>query len=145
MNSVSGERTLMRRKGMNTASAWFVRLACTIALVLVAFAHRPVDVVAADAAAIAKAERMAYMLPDGTLPDLCGVMADEDGKSGHAVIPCEFCRVASAVALPLPAEIVLADRVRAPEFSPRGEDRSAAPARLFVPAAPPQGPPSLSA
>lgn len=79
------------------------RIACVLALVLVAFAHRPA---VAPASAPLAAELAAYVLPDGTVPDLC-LPGEEDhggGLSGH----CEFCRIAASVLLPAPPSGVAA-------------------------------------
>lgn len=130
----------MRRKVKIGASAWIVRLVCMAALVFVSFAHRP-----AETAALDPAELAAYVLPDGTLPDLCVTTVDEDGKTSHHVTPCEFCRIASTFALPLPTELSLANRPVDRASRPRADLRPAVVASIHVPSHPPQGPPSVTA
>lgn len=130
----------MRRKGRIGATAFFVRLACAMALVFVAFAHPP-----AEASPVADVDLAAYVLPDGTMPDLCVTMAGEEGDAARLVTPCEFCRIASATVLPVPADAPLAAVSR--DAGPLAATDAAppAPARALLPSAPPQGPPSLSA
>ncbi|HSO46633.1 MAG TPA: hypothetical protein VLQ68_01760 [Rhizobiaceae bacterium] len=80
-------RLILRRFNLAT------RIACAVALVLVALAHRPAVSVAADLSA--------YALPDGSIPALC--LPGEDGGNDIAGdAGCEFCRISSAVLLPAP-------------------------------------------
>lgn len=74
-----------------------LRIMCALALVFAAFAHRPVQPDFPDDFGIA-----AYTLPDGTIPVIC--LTGPDGKpNGNAGgSRCEFCRIASATALPEP-------------------------------------------
>ena len=130
----------MRRTRKIGASAWLVRLVCMAALVFVSFAHRP-----AQTATIDPLELAAYMLPDGSLPDLCVTAIDEDGKSSHHVAPCEFCRIASTFALPLPTELSLANSPVDRAAAPRADIRPAVVASIHVWSQPPQGPPSITA
>lgn len=130
----------MRRTGKIGASAWIVRLVCMAALVFVSFAHRP-----AQTSNIDPAELAAYMLPDGSLPDLCVTTVDEDGKTSHHVTPCEFCRIASACALPLPTDLSLANSPVDRAAAPRADIRPAVVASIHVRSQPPQGPPSFTA
>lgn len=117
-------------------AAWAVRLACTLALVLVAFAHRP-----ATTGPVPAPELAAYMLPDGTLPDLCITSSGTDGPVHHHERPCEFCRIAGAIALPEPPALPQS------AYGPLRSAPAKAPAAVltvvfsFPPAAPPQGPP----
>ncbi len=72
------------------------RLACAVALMLVALAHRPMVAQAA--------ELSAYALPDGSLPTLC--LPGE--RSDHGIAKdagCAYCRIATAVLLPVPPAI----------------------------------------
>ncbi len=71
------------------------RIACALALVFVALAHRP-------AAGYMPADLSAYALPDGSVPSLC--LPSEEGNGGAAKdTGCEYCRLAAATILPAPA------------------------------------------
>lgn len=109
------------------------------ALVFVSFAHRPAQTTTIDPLELA-----AYMLPDGSLPDLCVTTVDEDGKTSHHVTPCEFCRIASTCALPLPADLSLANSPVDRATAPRADTRVAVVASIHVRSLPPQGPPSIT-
>ena len=75
-----------------------VNTICAIALVFAAFAHRAVA-----PADYGDADLTAYVLPDGTLPNLCLPAKDGDGHDGPSGHPCEFCRIAASFDLPPPA------------------------------------------
>jgi hypothetical protein len=82
------------RRDSNLRLLTLVRITCALALLLVAFAHRPV------AFAAVPFDVTAYVLPDGTIPDLC-----VPGNAGNGEIHatgCEFCRLASGIILPEP-------------------------------------------
>jgi hypothetical protein len=72
-----------------------VRITCALALLLVAFAHRPIGF------AVVPFDVSAYTLPDGTIPDLC--VPGNAGKGEVHPTGCEFCRLAVAVILPEPS------------------------------------------
>jgi hypothetical protein len=83
-----------------------------------AFAHRsdpiPVDVTQ-------------FVLPDGTLPPICGGNGNSDSDSHHAHLPpCDFCCLIHAPGLPPPSGGELATRTSieiesvAPPPAPRG-------------------------
>ncbi len=117
-----------------------LRILCAVALLSVGFAHRP-----AMAANVPSAVELAqYVLPDGTMPDLCldGMV---DGKEKHAApLKCEACRIAGSLLMPSPADLAgvpLAFRSASP--LPRAEE--ALPSRRERPGAPPRAPPVLSA
>lgn len=115
--------------------AHFVRLACVLALVVVAFAHRP----GLLPPGVMPAEQLAaYVLPDGTLPDLC--LPETGGKGAFKAKPCEFCRTAGSALLPEPP-VVAAALGLVPALPGSIRDRHAAPAAPGFPAAPPRGPP----
>jgi len=77
-----------------------VRMLCALSLLLVAFAHKPLAL--NDAArVISSVDLASYVLPDGTLPDLC--LTGEENDPRHAAANhCEACRIVSSVDLPSP-------------------------------------------
>mgnify|MGYP001565386200 CR=1 FL=1 len=120
-----------------TSWAACLRILCAVALLFVGFAHQPASATAPSALELAQ-----YVLPDGTLPDIC--LNDMIGKVKHAApIKCEACRIGSAMLMPEPAD--LAGAVLA------YVDISALPlveetlrSRRERPGAPPRAPPFLS-
>lgn len=84
----------MRRR----ATSWVfgLRLLCVVALAFAGLAHRP-------AMAMPSLEFAAYVLPDGTLPDICV----DDAVHGRAkLVPakvCEACRIGGAMLVPEPS------------------------------------------
>lgn len=82
-----------------------MRILCALALFAIGFAHR----VPVAEAGFAGTEISAYMLPDGSLPDLCHTFDHDDGQSHpdrHAVVPvCEVCRIVAGILLPQPADM----------------------------------------
>ena len=126
--------------GCMTRWAVCLRILCAVALLSVGFAHKP-----AFAANVPSALELAqYVLPDGTLPDLCldGIV---DGKEKHAApVKCEACRIASSLLMPEPADlagVVLAFR----HVSPLPLAEEALHPKRERPGAPPRAPPFLSA
>ena len=116
-----------------------LRILCAVALMSVGFAHRPAAASQPDAFELAQ-----YVLPDGTIADLCldGMV---DGKAKH-VAPgkCEACRIVGAMLPPVPADLdgaVLAFR----HVSPLPLVEEALASRRERPGAPPRAPPFLSA
>jgi hypothetical protein len=83
------------RRGINSRLLTLVRITCALALLLVAFAHRPM------AFAAVSFDVSAYTLPDGTIPDLC--IPGNAGTGEVHPTGCEFCRLAGAVILPEPS------------------------------------------
>lgn len=81
-------------------SAVWLRVLLLAAIVLAAFAHRPA------VSAPTPYELAQYVLPDGTLPDLCAT--EEDGSPSHAHHDfCDFCLIAGAAAPAQPAVATL--------------------------------------
>ena len=125
----------MAARGMTWRLA--VRAICAVALMLAAFAHRPVALPAYGGDDLA-----AYVLPDGSLPILCLTDFDGDGKPDAVSDHCEFCRIAASVDLPAPPEVadrgglgvVVAVLVPAEEHIPPSG---------VPPSAPPRGPPTF--
>ena len=125
-------------RGM-TRWAACLRILCAVALLFVGFAHRPAVATQPDAFELAQ-----YVLPDGTIADLC-LNDMVDGKAKHvAPVKCEACRIAGAMLLPAPADLdgaVLAFR----HVSPLPLVEEALASRRDRPGAPPRAPPFLSA
>ena len=122
-----------------TTWAACLRMLCAVALLFVGFAHQPVS-----ASAPSALELVQYILPDGTIPDLCldGMV---DGKTKHVMpIKCEACRIGSAILLPAPADLagaMLAFR----RISALPLVEEALHSKRERPGAPPRAPPFLSA
>lgn len=76
-----------------------LRILCAVALLFVGFAHQPASANAPSAFELAQ-----YMLPDGTMPDIC--LNDRvDGRIKHvAPIKCEACRIGGDLLVPPPAD-----------------------------------------
>ena len=81
-----------------------------LAMTWLGFAHQPVMAITAPSSL----ERLAYVLPDGTLPDLCIPQSDSPTGNGHFAT-CEACLVAGGhgtlappLTLPLPSKRVIA-------------------------------------
>lgn len=115
-----------------------LRILCAVALLSVGFAHRPALATQPSAFELAQ-----YVLPDGTIADLC-LNDVVDGKVKH-VMPtkCEACRIGSAILMPAPADlagVVLAFRRVA--ALPLVEE--ALHSKRERPGAPPRAPPFLS-
>ena len=129
-----GTRRLMSRSGL-------LRMLCALSLMLVAFAHRPLALTD-SASTYSNVDVAAFVLPDGTLPDLCL----DDEKSGHhsAASHCEACRIVSSVDLPAPFDGYVVTRwFAAAELALPQDATFVYPA--LRPGASPRGPPSLTA
>lgn len=79
-----------------------VRVLSALALLFLSFAHQP-----AFARQISPSVAADYLLPDGTIGDICfgldGVDGKEHGSSHEAMAPvCDYCRLAASIALPSP-------------------------------------------
>lgn len=101
-----------------------VRIILAFLLVMVGLSHQPPlgvgDMVTLDVAA--------YVLPDGTLPELC--VTTDDGEVPHygAATICEACLIASSAMLPTPVDvvgrrIVIALDMTVPSLSDKGYRR----------------------
>ncbi|MGV8936849.1 MAG: hypothetical protein ACOH2J_06970 [Allorhizobium sp.] len=71
-----------------------LRFLCVLALLSLAFAHKPPQVVATFVATAS------LQLPDGSYADLC--VGDHGLKHSSANPQCEACRLSAAVLLPVP-------------------------------------------
>lgn len=131
-NGVTGHDMLVKR--MNWQGA--VRMISAVALILLAFAHKPVSIPTYSLAELAE-----FALPDGSLPDLClpSGASHDDGKYVHDRL-CEACRISADGLLPAPppclgpkflTAYIVAGKMDAPLL---WRDR-------YPPAAPPQAPP----
>ena len=72
---------------------------CALSLLLVAFAHRPLSLTD-SVAGYSDVDVASFILPDGTLPDLC--LPGQDGPYHFSAYHCEACRIVSSVDLPSP-------------------------------------------
>lgn len=117
-----------------------LRLACAIALMCLSFAHRP-PALANDV--IPLAELSNYVLPDGSLAELCVPGSEGDGKASHSGLGsgCEACRLSAATILPSPPASAGEPMARALDvlLPPRGENVTSV---HFRPGHAPRAPPS---
>lgn len=113
-----------------------VRIILALVLVLVGLSHQPPQAVGQ----LPAAEVAQYVLPDGSLPDLC--ISSDEGENPHRLAGsvCDACLISSSTLLPMPADrigrhmgIVLA------VFSPVNQHESYR--RLFLPNTAPRAPP----
>jgi hypothetical protein len=115
---------------------FWVRLLGALSLVLVAFAHQPLNV-----GGTRLPDASAYALPDGSIPVICVTLpGDEGGKQASHRLPCAACLVAGSVLVPVPdtiaghvarpVEPVVFVAIELPVVRAK-----------FPPAAPPQAPP----
>lgn len=77
-----------------------VRVLSALALLFLSFSHQP-----AFARQMTPAMAGEYILPDGTLADICfGSDGVDDHKSPHEGLApvCDYCRLAASIALPTP-------------------------------------------
>ncbi|MFZ2102575.1 MAG: hypothetical protein WAU86_18625 [Oricola sp.] len=70
-------------------AAW-LRVVLLAAVVLSAFAHRPL---VSDPEPF---ELARYVLPDGTLPEICTVDENGGGPAKHDHVVCDFCLIAGS-------------------------------------------------
>lgn len=114
---------------------FLVRFISVLALVFVAFAHKPLDLGGIPDAS-------AYAFPDGSVPVIC-VTLPGDGKVDHKVdhgLPCDACLITGSVLVPVPTDLAAV----APQPAERIVFAAAEPLLVrpaFPPAAPPQAPP----
>ena len=118
-----------------------LRMLCALSLLLVAFAHKPVTVSAA-ALAYDGVDIAEFVLPDGTLPDLC--LSDEENGHSSAYNHCEACRIFGSVELPSAFDSYVINRLSADAQLTSPRDIRAA-RSLLRPGASPRGPPRLYA
>ena len=135
----------MKRSALQKRAMLAIRMLSVLALVLVAFAHRPIDLGSGSLGG-GDFEIAHYVLPDGSYPVIC-VTDQTDGKvqPGHgdhagSSSSCEACRIASSFLCPAPAfstgaapHVAMAHAVVPP---PPAQRRA-----VNHPSAPPQAPP----
>lgn len=111
-----------------------VRFISALALVVVAFAHRPLDLGGGPDAAV-------YAFPDGSIPVICVTLpGDGKGKTVDHGLPCDACLIAGSVLLPVPTDIAVSMPLPAEHIVFAAvEPLLVRPA--FPPSAPPQAPP----
>jgi len=114
-----------------------VRVVCAIALVFVAFAHKPIAVASENPIDLA-----AYTLPDGSVPVLClPGSGDQDAhKDALHGKNCEACRLSASFNLPVPHASSGAKVEPAKSLAIKREAVRIA-RSLYPPSAPPQAPP----
>ncbi|MGE0500124.1 MAG: hypothetical protein AB7I79_00560 [Rhizobiaceae bacterium] len=116
-----------------------VRFIGVLALVLVAFAHRPPALAPASGF-----DASAWAFPDGSVPVICVTLPTGEGQTPagqrHA-LPCDACIVSAALAVPAPGVPAAASIEWSPVFLPRMGRVAASPA-AWPPSAPPTAPPS---
>ena len=87
----------MKRRRQHSRRDMAARALIALALVLVAFAHKPLGLSwTADASA--------YVLPDGQVPVICTTASDEHGADHtlHASV-CDACLICGSILVPAPA------------------------------------------
>lgn len=109
-----------------------------LALVLVAFAHKPLGL-------SGHADASAYVLPDGQVPAICETASDHHGadRTLHASV-CDACLICGSILVPAPAAL----KVPAPIASVALAVARAVPIlerAAWPPSAPPQAPPAARA
>jgi hypothetical protein len=111
------------------------RALVALALVLVAFAHKPLGL-------SGDADALAYVLPDGQVPVICTTIPDDrgTGRTLHATA-CDACLICGSVLVPAPAAM----KVPQPIASVALAVPLAAPVLMraaWPPSAPPHAPPA---
>ena len=101
--------------GTKKTAGW-LRIFCAALLLSLGFAHKPVY-----AGSLSDPASSYFELPDGSFPSICF----DGGKDSHhpqktAWNGCEACRIASSVALPMPAtdHVVLVCDANTTDFPP---------------------------
>ena len=132
-----------------------IRILCVLALVLLSFAHKPVDVSApllqmtAQSGTAAEPVFIRYeTMPDGSIVSICvsenSAAADKHHKNHNMMADCEACRISAGFALVTPpatgGPVVSKDHNSSVKRTAQVLPRS----RPYPPAAPPQAPPFLA-
>ncbi|CAN7689781.1 hypothetical protein [Rhizobium sp. LjRoot254] len=80
-----------------TSLAKAVRLLCVLCLVMIGFAHKPVEAASAGNIPV-------YVLPDGSIASIC-IPGDHDQSPAKAASHgCDACRLSSTALLPTPQD-----------------------------------------
>lgn len=132
-----------------------IRSFCVLALVLLSFAHKPVDVSAPLLQMTTKsgtATEPVFIryetMPDGSIVSICvsenSAATDSHHKNHAMMVDCEACRISSSFALNTPpptgGPVVSRDHSSAVKRTASEVPRST----LYPPSAPPQAPPALA-
>lgn len=133
----------------------YIRILCVFALVMLSFAHKPVDInvpllqmtVKNDTASEPVFIRYETM-PDGSIVSICvsenSAAADKHHKNHNMMADCEACRISAGFALVTPpatgGPVVSKDHNSSVKRTAQVLPRS----RPYPPAAPPQAPPFLA-
>lgn len=131
----------LNRRAVHLRATLAIRILCVLALMLVAFGHKPVALASPEQLLLAQ-----YVLPDGSYPVLCITdhAVDQDSHDSdqhlHNKNICDACRISSAFLCPAPAastgvaiNIATADVIAPSEPILRQQ--------TYPPQAPPQAPP----
>ncbi|MFT4158883.1 hypothetical protein [Shinella sp.] len=122
-----------------TGRALCLRILCAVALLFVGFAHQPVFAAGPNVFELSR-----YVLPDGTIGDICLDDHVEGKVRHHLSAKCEACRIGGSLLMPVPSDVVGAVLAfRRVVVLPLGEE--ALHPRRERPGAPPRAPPFLSA
>lgn len=133
----------------------YIRILCVFALVMLSFAHKPVDISAPLLQMTAKsgtASEPVFIryetMPDGSIVSICvsenSADADSHHKNHNMMADCEACRISASFALMTPpatgGPVVNRDHSSGISHIAVVLPRS----NLYPPAAPPQAPPALA-
>ena len=131
----------LNRRTVQLRATLAIRILSVLALMLVAFGHKPVALASPEQFLLAQ-----YVLPDGSYPVLCitdhavDIDGHEDDQHLHNNTVCDACRISSAFLCPAPApstgatiNIATADIITPSEPILRQQ--------TYPPQAPPQAPP----
>lgn len=124
-----------------TCSWHWMRIVCALSLLLVAFAHKPLDVSGGFQGSI-DTSLSAYVLPDGSVPDIC-LTGNDDGSHHVAASDCEACRLSASVGLVSSLDSVGLDCGFIPEQAKLAEAAALA-AAAIRPGSGPRAPPLLA-
>lgn len=117
------------------------RIVCALALLLLGFSHQP----PAFANGLSLVEAAHYVLPDGSLPDICddsGTLSGDghDHSPLHANARCEACLISASTLVPPPPGDIVVPRREAGRLLPAALERPSLVA--FRLTAAPRGPPA---
>lgn len=115
-----------------------LRILCAVALLCVAFAHKPLVLGNPAPAGIPTSEIALYTLPDGTVPTLCLPNSDDDSHDHGS--GCDACRLTAGIAMPPPPETA-GERIAMPMDVIVPTRSEAFYRQIFPPNAAPRAPP----
>jgi hypothetical protein len=82
---------------LGTSLAKVVRLLCVLCLVMIGFAHKPIELTSSSNIPV-------YVLPDGSVASICAPGDHDNSPTKAANHGCEACRLSSIALLPTPAD-----------------------------------------